>query len=158
MKYSATLLATKDLKETLKFYIDLFECTIENDFGANVSLTNGICFQALESWQELISKKESEICCLNNAFEIYFESDDLDGFLSKLNARNDIVYVHPLIEHRWGQRVIRIYDPNGHIIEIGENMDHVVKRFMDSGLSIEDTAKRMDVSIEYIETAIKRLK
>lgn len=158
MKYSATLLATKDLKETLKFYIDLFECTIENDFGANVSLTNGICFQALESWQELISKKESEICCLNNASEIYFESDDLDGFLSKLNARNDIVYVHPLIEHRWGQRVIRIYDPNGHIIEIGENMDHVVKRFMDSGLSIEDTAKRMDVSIEYIETAIKRLK
>lgn len=158
MKYSATLLAAKDLKETLKFYIDLFECTIENDFGANVSLSNGLCFQALESWQELISKKESEIQCFNNASEIYFESDDLDGFLTKLNARNDIVYVHPLIEHRWGQRVIRIYDPNGHIIEIGENMDQVVKRFMDRGLSIEDTAKRMDVSIQYIEAAIKRLR
>lgn len=37
--------------------------------------------------------------------------------------------------------MIRIYDPNGHIIEIGENINQVVKRFMDHGLSIEDTAK-----------------
>lgn len=158
MKYTATLLAAKDLKETLKFYIDLFDCIIENDFGTNVALSNGICFQTLESWQEFIGKKESEICCLNNAFEIYFESDDLDGFLAKLKARDDIIYVHPLIEHRWGQRVVRIYDPNGHMIEIGENMDQVVKRFMDSGMNAEETAKRMDVSIEYVEAGIKRLK
>lgn len=67
MKYTATFLSAKNLNETLKFYIDLFDCTIENDFGANVSLFNGICFQTLESWQELIGKKESEISCLNNA-------------------------------------------------------------------------------------------
>lgn len=158
MKYTATLLSAKNLNETLKFYIDLFDCTIENDFGANVSLSNGICFQTLESWQELIGKKESEIPCLNNASEIYFESDDFDGFLAKLKARDDIIYVHPLIEHRWGQRVVRIYDPNGHMIEIGENMDQVVKRFMDSGMNVEETAKRMDVSIDYVEAAIKRLK
>ena len=32
----------------------------------------------------------------------------------------DISYVHPLIEHSWGQKVVRFYDPVMHIIEVGE--------------------------------------
>lgn len=63
----------------------------------------------------------------------------------------DIEYVHPVKEHSWGQRAVRIYDPDMHIIEIGENMVSVVKRFLDSGMSSEETAVRMDVSLEYIK-------
>ena len=33
-----------------------------------------------------------------------------------------IEYVHPVKEHGWGQRVVRFYDPDKHIIEVGENM------------------------------------
>ena len=33
----------------------------------------------------------------------------------------DINYVHPVKEHSWGQRVVRFYDPDCHIIEVGEN-------------------------------------
>ena len=63
----------------------------------------------------------------------------------------DIEYVHPVKEHSWGQRAVRIYDPDMHIIEIGENMVSVVKKFLDSGMSAEETAVRMDVSLEYIK-------
>ena len=58
--------------------------------------------------------------------EVYFEEDDMDAFPDKLEARKDISYVHAPITHSWGQRVVRIYDPDGHIIEIGENIAMVV--------------------------------
>lgn len=78
-----------------------------------------------------------------NVAELYFEEDDFDGFIQKMNEIADINYVHPMVEHSWGQRVIRFYDPDKHIIEVGENMLMVVRRFLNSGLSIEETAKRL---------------
>ena len=41
------------------------------------------------------------------------------------NCSFDIEYVNPLMTHSWGQRVIRIYDPDHHVIEIGESMEYV---------------------------------
>ena len=49
-----------------------------------------------------------------------------------------------------GQRVIRFYDPDMHIIEVGESMLTVVKRFISQGLSIEETAERTQHPIEFI--------
>ena len=60
-----------------------------------------------------------------------------------------------ILEAGWGQRSIRFYDLDGHIIEVGENMKMVVKRFLDSGMSMEETSKRMDVSIADLETLLR---
>ena len=87
--------------------------------------------------------------------ELYFEEDDIDSFIAKLKQRNDIRYLGDGVkEAAWGQRAIRFYDLDGHIIEVGENMKMVVKRFLDSGLSIEETSKRMDVSISDLQTLL----
>ena len=59
--------------------------------------------------------------------------------------------MHPVIEHSWGQRTVRFYDPDGHIIEVGENMRTVVQRFIAGGLTPEQTALRMDVPLSYVE-------
>lgn len=83
--------------------------------------------------------------------ELYFEEDDFDKFLSKLDNIKDINYVHSVMKHTWGQRVVRFYDPDGHIIEVGENMKLVCKRFLESGLSIEQIAQKMDVSILFVK-------
>ena len=64
-------------------------------------------------------------------------------------------YVHPIKEHSWGQRVVRIHDPDKHIIEIGENMKAVCKRFLDSGMTPEAVAKRMDVPIKFINSCMR---
>ena len=53
-------------------------------------------------------------------------------------------------EHHWGQRVVRIYDPDGHVIEIGESMDFVAKRFFGSGMTVEDVAKKTQMPLEYV--------
>jgi hypothetical protein len=54
------------------------------------------------------------------------------------------------MEHPWGQRAVRLRDPDGHIIEVGEDMDMVVLRFLKSGLTAAETASRMDVPESYI--------
>ena len=46
--------------------------------------------------------------------------------------------------------MVRFYDPDGHIIEVGEAMETVVKRFRDSGMTDGQVAERMDVPLEYV--------
>ena len=67
----------------------------------------------------------------------------------------EISYVHPPLEHRWGQRVVRLYDPDGHIIEVGENIKTVCRRFLDSGMTVEETAQRMDVPEKFIRACMR---
>lgn len=99
-------------------------------------------------------KKSEEIVFQNNAVEMYFEEDDIDTFVSKLSAFEDLEYVHPLFEHPWGQRVVRFYDPDRHIIEVGENIVMVVRKFIGSGLSVQETAVRMDVPVDYVQSCL----
>ena len=60
------------------------------------------------------------------------------------------------MEHRWGQRAVRFYDPNHHIIEVGEDMSMVVKRFWDGGMTAEQIAERMDVPLDYVKECLER--
>ena len=90
---------------------------------------------------------------LNNIVEIYFEEDDFDKFAEKLKEC-DVEYVHSVKEHSWGQRAVRFYDPDKHIIEVGENLQSVCKRFLDSGMTAEEVAKRMDVPIRFVNSCI----
>ena len=63
----------------------------------------------------------------------------------------NIEYVHPVKEHRWGQRAVRFYDPDGHIIEVGETLEAVIRRFLASGMSAQQVAERMDVPLKLIK-------
>ena len=155
MKFTSTLIAVSDLEKSKKFYHDVLGLDIIADFGANVTLTGGVVLQTLETWKKFINKDEEQIIFKNNSMELYFEEDDKDKFIEKLNKFKDIVFVHELIEHSWGQRVVRFYDLDMHVIEVGENIKMVVKRFIQSGLSIEETAVRMDVSVEFINSCLE---
>lgn len=59
------------------------------------------------------------------------------------------------VEHPWAQRVIRFYNPDHHIIEVGENMETVCRRFLDTGMTAEEVAKRMDVPLKYVARCIR---
>lgn len=147
MKYVCTLIAVSDMENSKRFYRETLGLQVVEDFGANVTLEGGIALQTLDSWKTFIHT--DNVVLPNNAGELYFEEDDLDAFCARLETL-DIRYVHRLLEHSWGQRVIRFYDPDGHIIEVGENMEKVVQRFVNSGLSAGQTAERMGVPLGYV--------
>ena len=58
------------------------------------------------------------------------------------------------MEHSWGQKVVRFYDPDGLIIEVAEEISAVVRRFIDSGMTNQETAVRMDVLLDYINSCL----
>ncbi|MDQ1252590.1 MAG: hypothetical protein QG646_1712 [Euryarchaeota archaeon] len=105
-------------------------------------------------FSNLISISENDILEKSNNFELYFEEEDMDSFLQKLKEISYIEYVHGLKEQPWGQRVIRFYDPDKHIVEVGEPMESVVKRFLSKGLSIEETSKRTLMPEEFVRQCL----
>jgi len=149
MKYVATLLAVKDMERSKCFYCEVLGLEVVEDLGENVTLTGGISLQTLSTWKDFVHKQEEEIVFAHNAGEIYFEEENLEEFCDRLALFPDIVYVHPLFEHSWGQRAVRFYDLDGHIIEVGESIASVVKKFVAGGLTLEETAIRMDVPLAY---------
>ena len=155
MKFKNPLLVVSDMEKAKKFYKDVLNLRVIMDFGANVTLTGGLCLQTKETWMGFIDAKEEDIIFGGNNVEIYFEEDDFDAFAEKLKGIDDIDYVHPVIEHRWGQRVVRFYDPDRHIIEVGENLKFVCRRFLDSGMTEEEVAVRMDVPLKFVHACKK---
>ena len=151
--YKGTLIAVKDIEKSKQFYWDILSMTAVGDFGANVQLDGGLFLQTLDSWKDFIGGKE--IVLGNNAGELYFEVDDIDVFCQNLQT-HQVEYVHELLEHRWGQRVVRFYDPDRHIIEVAEDIAIVIKRFYDSGMSEEQVAVRMDVPVDYVKACLKQ--
>ena len=59
-------------------------------------------------------------------------------FLQKLRAYPHLQTLGGVVEHPWGQRVIRFYDLDGHLIEVGESMKLVTRRFQAAGMTPEE--------------------
>lgn len=152
MELKNPMLVVTDMDKTIAFYKNVLGLQVAMDFGANKVLTGGLALQTLDTYREFIGT--DDISFGGNHFEIYFEEDEFDKFANNLRNCN-IQYVHPVKEHAWGQRVVRFYDPDRHIIEVGENMKTVCKRFIDSGMTPEQTAERMNVPIEYVHACIE---
>lgn len=141
------------MKKSKQFYHDVLGMNVVADFGANVTLDGGLVMQTMDTWKSFI--RTDKVLLPNKAGELYFEEEDLDAFLENLK-QFDICYVHPLFEHRWGQRVVRFYDPDRHIIEVGEKLNTVILRFMEQGLSAEETAIRMDIPLDFVTACLEK--
>ena len=155
MKYTGTLIAVKDIEKGKQFYHDVLGLDVVADFGANVTLTGGVVLQTLETWQSFIHT--NDVTLKSNAGELYFETEDMDVFYKHLESF-DINYVHKLHEHPWGQRVVRFYDLDGHIIEAAEKLDVVIARFVAQGLSPEETAERMGIPFDFVVSSLNGAK
>lgn len=151
MKMKNTLLAVTDIEKSAAFYKKVLGLRVVMDFGANKTLTGGLVLQTAETWKEFIGTEN--ISFGGRSTEIYFEEEDFDKFVEKLNGC-EIKYVHPVKEHSWGQRVVRIYDPDMHIIEVGENLKTVCKRFLGSGMTPEQAAQRMGVPMKFVKSCM----
>ena len=154
MKLKNPLLAVTDLEQSVAFYRDVLGLRKIADFGANVTLTGGLSLQTQESWAQFLERRPEELGWCGKVSELYFEEEDFDAFIEKLNGL-DIHYVHPVKEHRWGQRVVRFFDPDCHIIEVGEPLSAVCKRFLDSGMTPEQIAVRMEIPLKMVQRCLR---
>lgn len=149
MKLKNILIVVTDIEKSKAFYRELFGLQIIHDFGENVILTEGLVLQEIKLWKSFINK---DIRMGSNDAELYFEENNIEQFLEKLKSSDwGIEYVNKCIEHDWGQRVIRIYDPDLHMIEIGESLDYVARRFLKEGMSVEETAGKIQLPVSVVD-------
>ena len=154
MKYVCTVISVADIGTARKFYEELFGLEVYQDYGKNIAFSCGLALQQDFDW--LVSIPKEKVLKKSNNAEVVFEEQDFDGFLNRLKEYPEIEYLGEVIEHSWGQRVIRFYDLDGHLIEVGEDMKMVVRRFLNTGMTMEEVSERMDVSIDDLGKLLDR--
>ena len=120
MKLKNILIVVKDIEKSRKFYQDLFGIELVLDNDGNMILTEGLVLQDEKIWKSFLDR---DIVPKSNSCELYFEEQDIGSFIEKLERLYpSIEYVNRLMTHSWGQRVIRFYDLDGNLIEVGTPM------------------------------------
>jgi len=117
MRLKNILIVVKDIEKSREFYHDLFGIDLVLDNDGNMILTEGLVLQDEKIWKSFLGR---DIVPKSNSCELYFEEQDIESFVKKLDTLYpSIEYVNHLMTHSWGQRVIRFYDLDGNLIEVG---------------------------------------
>lgn len=150
--YQSAVLFVKDIAAARHFYETRLGQEVDIDFGPNVGFKAGFALWAIDHVNQMVFERTEsgdtprlgrENC------ELYFECADPQAVEAELRAAG-VSFVHGLREHPWGQRVIRVYDPDGHIVELGEAMPLVIKRLLDAGGSVESVTAQTGMPLELI--------
>ena len=117
MRLKNVLIVVKDIEKSRKFYHDLFGIDLVLDNDGNMILTEGLVLQDEKIWKSFLGR---DILPQNNACELYFEEKNIEKFIEKLEKLYpSIQYVNRLMTHSWGLMVIRFFDLDGNLIEVG---------------------------------------
>ena len=82
----------------------------------NVIMSEGLVLQDAGIWQESI---QIQTIPYNNRTELYFEDNDIEGVVKKLESgKYEVRYATALTELDGGQKLVRFYDPSGNLIEV----------------------------------------
>ena len=157
MKYQCPILIVTDMVRSRKFYSEVLDQTMIADFGENITYSGDFALRTRDSWLKSTGREDVAIRHRRHGGELYFEEESFDPFVARLKARDDIDYLHDVITEPSGQRIIRFYDPDGHLLGVGECMAMVIKRHIDSGLTIGQTVERTGYPEEFILSNIRKL-
>lgn len=152
MKFQLPLLAVQDIEVSKTFYNQLFEQEVVLDLGKNVTFSGGFAIQEDFAW--LTDVDPVSVVRNSHNMELYFEVEDFDKFLLLLEKHKEVKLVHPPKKHEWKQRVVRIYDPDFHMIEIGESMEVIAKRYLSQGFSAEQVSEIIQHPLEFVQSCI----
>ena len=123
MKLKNILIVVKDIERSRAFYHDLFGIDLVLDNDGNMILTEGLVLQDEKIWKSFLDR---DIVSKSNSCELYFEEQDIEAFVEKLERLYPFIeYVNRLMTHSWGQRVIRFYDLDGNLIEVGTPLESI---------------------------------
>ncbi len=170
IRFTSTLITVLNMNASRDFYERLLGQEVEYDFGENVSFAGGFALHERGHFHRLLA---SSAVHHDRAFpgngsgaapqdageqhdgkhrydmELYFESEDIDAVDARLREAG-VPYVHPLREQSWAQRVIRVFDPDGTIVEIGEPMPLVVARLARQGMEEAAIAERTSIPLRHV--------
>lgn len=156
IKFVSSVLFVNDIQTSRRFYEEMLGQKVLMDHGPNVGFEGGFSLWQKDHANQILFGRPftGELPLGKHNLELYFETEELEKIINNL-VSSKTEFVHPLIEQPWGQRVIRMYDPDRHIVEIGEPMSAVISRYLDSGMKLDEIAKRTSMPLEIIQQLAK---
>jgi catechol 2,3-dioxygenase-like lactoylglutathione lyase family enzyme len=155
LKFVSPLVVVEEMARARHFYEQLLGQKVKFDFGPNVTFQGDFALHLKSHFQSLLGGgRQLPVTEKANWGELYFETDELEPIYQRLSEAG-IEFIHAICEQPWGQRVMRLYDPDGHIVEIGETMEAVVWRFHGQGFSVDRIMEKSAMPREFVEHVIQ---
>lgn len=155
--FKGTVLFVNDVPASRRFYEDLLGLRAELDLGDYVVYAGGLAIWQIGSACMNVHGRPhdptGQTPLGRDNLELYFEAEDLEAAAARCEQAG-VRCVHALKEQAWAQRAIRVYDPDGHIVEIGEPMQTVVRRLAAAGADRAAIAQRTAMPPAFIEQAL----
>jgi catechol 2,3-dioxygenase-like lactoylglutathione lyase family enzyme len=152
MKFICPLITVSDIKRSREFYEKLLNQKVKYDFGENVTFHGDFAIHLQNHFSQLIDNRPIQLG--GNNFELYFEFDQVDEIASILK-KNNVEFVHEVREQPWRQKVVRFYDPDKHIIEVGESLEYLSFRLNQEGLAVEQISATTNMPIDFVKHSIE---
>ena len=118
------ILIVEDLERTLQFYTGVLGLRLGHRSGDYAQLDTGATRLALYTrgaMAKTLSMSLDAPAANAPGFEIGFKVADVDAAFSELVARGAPAVVPPT-DRFWGQRTAYVRDPDGHLIELAQDM------------------------------------
>lgn len=120
MKLKNTLIVAEDLERSKRFYRELFGLSVILDSDSKVILTEGLVLQKRTGWEEEVGRP---VLWGHHGGELYFEEKEIEAFVKKLERYEPPVkYLTRLDEGDPARKMVRFYDPDQTVIEVGVPM------------------------------------
>ncbi len=142
MRFDSPMIVVSDIERSRRFYAEVLGEEVLHDLGNYVVFKGGFSMMGREAWRKLAGAE--------HGFELYFEEEDVESFA---RALGDAPLLTPLSEAPWGQRTVRLLDPDGHAVE---PMEAVVRRLVASGMAPEEAARKSLMPIEFVRRCIEK--
>ena len=156
IRFQSSVIFVEDVGASRRFYEGLLGQVVLMDHGPNVGFVGGFAIWERDHARQVIhGRPPHSVADGQEGCELYFEAGDLHAISQSLSEAG-VPFVHPLREQPWGQRVLRVRDPDGFVVEIGEPMSTVVQRFLGQGLTAEEAAARTSMPLDLVRQIARR--
>ena len=122
LKFSHSIVFVKDIQVSKAFYTEILGLKVVEDHGSIILFENHLAIHqarelAATIWKTDAPSDTDQPQGRHNLL-LYFETNELEAAFARLKSK--VRLIHPIERQAWGQLVFRFYDPDGHVIEIGE--------------------------------------
>ena len=149
------VLFVDDVAKSKDFYQNVLRQEVVLDIeGINISFKGGLALWDKKYAQNNIFGKLKPVS-KSDDIEIYLETDDIEEAFKRIE-KSGVKIIHPIAVQPWQQKVFRINDPDGFIVEIAEKMDIVFRRLKKEGLSVKEISAKTFTPEEYINSVLSK--
>jgi catechol 2,3-dioxygenase-like lactoylglutathione lyase family enzyme len=146
VKFICSLITVENVARSRRLYEGILGQKVTADYGENIAFS-GFAVHQRDHFRSLIGSRG--ITVNSNAFELYFEADDLEP-LEKAVVDEGFEIIHGIREQPWRQKVFRFYDADRNIVEIGESFEHLVLRLHGEKMPVEKISAITNLSVDQV--------